>query len=338
MGRGPGSGGVFARQRSRGHLRGRLAGRGGRYRAARRLPDRYPEAGYVHYVGVRVSERGRRLGEVVARRVLVHFAAAGLAQAVLETDDFRLPAVRTYLRLGFAPEPRTPGDARRWSKVLRNLARTGEAAATAPGATAPGAAAEASDARADVIGLSEYVYQRTRSRLAGLTDDEYFWEPVPGCCTIRRTDSGAYRGDDADRPVAVLRPATGAGDPPFTTIAWRLWHLIGCYGGKRNPQWLGVQRPPGGFERDDPAPATAAAAIAALERAHAFWQGVLQELPAASWWEPLGPVAGPYAEDDRASLVLHQLDEQIHHGAELGVLRDLYRHDRWKSTRSADHD
>jgi hypothetical protein len=40
---------------------------------------------------------------------------------VLETDDFRLPAVRTYLRLGFVPEPRAPGDARRRSTVLRNL-------------------------------------------------------------------------------------------------------------------------------------------------------------------------------------------------------------------------
>jgi mycothiol synthase len=89
--------------------------------SARYLPDRYPKAGYVHYVGVRVSERGRRLGEVITRRVLVHFAEAGLDQAVLETDDFRLPAVRTYLRLGFVPEPRAPGDALRWSKVLRNL-------------------------------------------------------------------------------------------------------------------------------------------------------------------------------------------------------------------------
>lgn len=195
-----------------------------------------------------------------------------------------------------------------------------------------------SGARADVMGLSDYVYQRTRSRLAGLTDDEYFWEPVPGCWTIRRTGSGAYRADYTDRPVAVLRPATGDGDPPFTTIAWRLWHLIGCYGGKRNPQWLDVELPPGGFERDDPAPATAAEAIAILDRARAFWQDLLQELPAASWWEPLGPVAGPYAEEDKAALVLHQLDEQIHHGAELGVLRDLYRHDRSKSTRSAEHD
>jgi len=93
--------------------------------AARVLPDRYPGAGYVHWVGVRVSERGRRLGELVTRRTLVHFAAAGLDQAVLETDDFRLPAVQTYLRLGFVPEPRTAADIRRWSKVLRHLTRTG---------------------------------------------------------------------------------------------------------------------------------------------------------------------------------------------------------------------
>jgi hypothetical protein len=182
------------------------------------------------------------------------------------------------------------------------------------------------DARADIVGLSDYVFQRTRSRLAGLTDDEYFWEPAAACCTVRRTESGDYRADDADRPTPVLRPVTDAGDPPFTTIAWRLWHLIGCYGGERNPRWLGVRQSPGGFESDDPAPATAAAAIAVLERAHAFWQDVLEELPAASWWEPLGPIAGPYAADDKASLVLHQLDEQIHHGAELGVLRDLYSH------------
>ena len=188
-----------------------------------------------------------------------------------------------------------------------------------------GSVRQVSNARADIMGLSDYVYQRTRSRLTGLTDDEYFWEPVPGCLTIRRADSGVYRADGAERTVAILRPVTGAGDPPFTTIAWRLWHLIGTYGGKRNPQWLGVERAPGGFEGDDPAPGTAAQAIAVLERAYAFWRDVLRELPTARWWEPLGPIAGPYAEDDKASLVLHQLDEQIHHGAELGVLRDLYR-------------
>jgi mycothiol synthase len=92
--------------------------------AARRLPDRYPDAGYVHYVGARSSDRGKRLGEVVTRRVLAHFATEGLHQAVLETDDFRLPAIWTYLRLGFVPEPREPGDLVRWSAVLGNLARS----------------------------------------------------------------------------------------------------------------------------------------------------------------------------------------------------------------------
>ena len=177
----------------------------------------------------------------------------------------------------------------------------------------------ASNAKADIIALSDYVAQRTRSRLAGLIDDEYFWEPVAGCYTVRRTQSGNYLAEDPDE----------ADDPPhFTTIAWRLWHLIECYGGKRNPKWLGVERPPGGFEMEDPVPATAAEAITVLERAQAFWQDLIQALPPDAWWDQLGPVAGPYAEDDKASLVLHQLDEQIHHGAELGVLRDLYTHNK----------
>jgi hypothetical protein len=33
------------------------------------------------------------------------------------------------------------------------------------------------DVRADLIALSDYVYERIRDRLDGLTDTEYFWEP-----------------------------------------------------------------------------------------------------------------------------------------------------------------
>jgi mycothiol synthase len=89
--------------------------------AARVLPNLYPGAGYVHYVGVHSSHRGHRLGEVVVGEVLDHFMAAGLTNAVLETDDFRLPAVRIYLRLGFVPEYRSAGDEARWSLVLRKV-------------------------------------------------------------------------------------------------------------------------------------------------------------------------------------------------------------------------
>ena len=170
--------------------------------------------------------------------------------------------------------------------------------------------------KADLISLSDYAYRRTRARIEGLTDAEYFWQPVADCWTISQDESGAYRADRSDS-VEI---------PPFTTIAWRMWHLAECYGSKRNPQWLGVKRAPAGFEKDDPAPGTAAAAIAELERAYALWADLLDAVDADSLWEPFGPIAGPYADSDKASLILHQLDEQIHHGAELGVLRDLYRH------------
>lgn len=39
----------------------------------------------------------------------------------------------------------------------------------------------------------------------------------------------------------------------------------------------------------------------------------------------MGAVAGPYAEHDGTSFALHILDELIHHGAEVGTLRDFYR-------------
>ena len=40
---------------------------------------------------------------------------------------------------------------------------------------------------------------------------------------------------------------------------------------------------------------------------------------------PCGPAEGPYAEASMAELVLHIHREAIHHGAEIALLRDLYR-------------
>lgn len=171
------------------------------------------------------------------------------------------------------------------------------------------------DIKTHLTSLSGYVYERTRRRLEGLDDEEYLWEPAPDCWTVRADASGTHRIDSALAP-----------DPaPFTTIAWRLWHLIGCYGGSRNATWLGLDRPAGGFDHGDPAPGAAAAAIDALERAQVHWHELLASVPLEQYGETIGPIAGQYADSDKAGLVLHQIDEQIHHGAELGVLRDLYR-------------
>lgn len=89
--------------------------------SARVLPSTYPGSGYVHYVGVHPDARGRALGEAVSVAVVQYFANRGLTDAVLETDAFRMPALRTYFRLGFVPEYRQSNDPARWSRVMRAL-------------------------------------------------------------------------------------------------------------------------------------------------------------------------------------------------------------------------
>ncbi|HUF34126.1 MAG TPA: DinB family protein [Acidimicrobiales bacterium] len=182
--------------------------------------------------------------------------------------------------------------------------------------------------KSDLVDLSDFAWTRLRKRLEGLTDEEYLWEPAPGCWTIRQRPDGRWR---ADWPLPSPEPA------PFTTIAWRLWHLIDMYGEDRAPQWLDIapQGPAIGF--DDPSgepPATAAGALEMLEAAHARWDRHLAVAPEERLQEKVGAVAGPgYADRTRAAYVLHMLDEFIHHGAEVGLLRDLWQ---WQHTTVAD--
>ena len=166
--------------------------------------------------------------------------------------------------------------------------------------------------------FSNAVWRRIGERFDGLSDDEYLWEPVDGCWSIRQQDDGAWTPDGAPE-----RPA----HEPFTTIAWRLWHLIDMYGENRAPIWLGV--PPQGeaIGLDDPdgsPPATADAALALLDRAHARWDAHLALAVDELLAEPIGPVAGPWAEASKAAYVLHMLDEFVHHSAEISLLRDLW--------------
>jgi hypothetical protein len=167
----------------------------------------------------------------------------------------------------------------------------------------------------DLVSLSDYVFGRTRTRLTELTDPEYFWEPVPGCWSVRL--------GQGDVPAAAVDWEPHPRASPFTTIAWRLWHLVGCYGAVRNEQLLLATDDGQGDLRCAPRP-TADAAVVALDEANDWWRGVLSQLTDDDLSAPLGLRAGPYADSSKAAYVLHQLDEMIHHGAELGVLRDLY--------------
>jgi mycothiol synthase len=89
--------------------------------SARIMPDIFPGSGYLHWVAVDPRYRGQGLGSLVSIRVLQHFRDLGLHDAVLETENFRMAAVRTYLRLGFVPESRDREEQRRWASLLPGL-------------------------------------------------------------------------------------------------------------------------------------------------------------------------------------------------------------------------
>ena len=87
----------------------------------RLLPYVYPDGtGYVHLVGVHQASQGLGLGRAVTLRVLRGFVDRGLTKAVLNTADFRLPAVRLYLELGFIPEYRDDTERLAWSEMFRH--------------------------------------------------------------------------------------------------------------------------------------------------------------------------------------------------------------------------
>jgi mycothiol synthase len=83
--------------------------------------DRFPGSGYVHWVGVHPDARGMRLGAAVSLRAMYRFVELGCRDAVLETDDHRIPALKTYFALGFQPENACPTHPERWKKVLEAL-------------------------------------------------------------------------------------------------------------------------------------------------------------------------------------------------------------------------
>ena len=50
-------------------------------------------------------------------------AAEGRTWAVLQTDDFRIPAVKTYLKLGFEPLIVHENQPKRWKDVFSAIGR-----------------------------------------------------------------------------------------------------------------------------------------------------------------------------------------------------------------------
>lgn len=80
----------------------------------------FPNAAVMHWVGTHPDHRGRGLASALLIHLMHDFAACGDQVAALETQDFRLPAIRAYLRYGFVPMYEFKGEDQRsvWATIF----------------------------------------------------------------------------------------------------------------------------------------------------------------------------------------------------------------------------
>ncbi len=150
-------------------------------------------------------------------------------------------------------------------------------------------------------------------RMEGLTDEEYFREPVPGCWSVRKDPEGAWIVD-----LEYPEPDP----PPFTTIAWRLVHIAIPILGIRASNHFGD----GSYSWETATiPGSADEAMALVTEQYGTWRDGVVALGHEGLSRPCGPAEGPFAEHPLAALVLHINREFLHHAAEVMLLRDLYR-------------
>jgi hypothetical protein len=164
---------------------------------------------------------------------------------------------------------------------------------------------------------------RLIARLQGLTDDEYLWEPAPSCWSIRprehrQTSKPFGRGNwlmDFDRP----EPAP----PPFTTIGWRMCHLTNELL-QRADYTTGTQSlAPDDYEVHF----NAQMAISSLSAGCETWRTVLINTTDTDL-DQVGRSQLPWGLDPKlpfSEIVWWVNQEIIGHGAEIALLRDLYR-------------
>jgi uncharacterized damage-inducible protein DinB len=155
--------------------------------------------------------------------------------------------------------------------------------------------------------------------LAEITDDEFFWEPCAGCWTLHhRSEALTERPDGAGNWVL-----DGKWDPPphpapVTTIAWRTVHVAAI-----NYVYWDYAFGPATATFDLEMPSNAQDAVAWLAASQQPLLATLRTLHDEELDRPRRTNWGEQWPTSRHFTTL--INEQVHHGAEISLLRDLYR-------------
>ncbi|MFQ6397063.1 DinB family protein [Nocardia sp. KC 131] len=161
-----------------------------------------------------------------------------------------------------------------------------------------------------------------RARLDGLTDDEYFWSPVPDAWNVRPRGSSTAPVQAGAGEFTIEYAFPTPVPAPFTTIAWRLGHVIVGVLAARNAAHFGA--PTASYETWKYA-GGAAEALNQLEAQLDLWLAGVRGLGQAGLRVSVGDKE-PFPELSMADLVQHIHRELIHHLSEVCLLRDLYVH------------
>jgi hypothetical protein len=149
-------------------------------------------------------------------------------------------------------------------------------------------------------------------RLDGLTDEEYFWEPVGRCWSIRQVHGHFTIDWEYPEPDP----------PPLTTIAWRMAHISVLIFGIRASNHFGD----GSLTIETAKwPGSAESGIQLLEEQFRAWRTGVMSLDDDDLKRPVGEHEPGFEDQPMAELILHLNRETIHHGAEIALLRDLFR-------------
>ena len=81
--------------------------------------DDVTKQGCVHMVACKPEFRGRGLGHLMLKKAVAVLKQKGMETAYLTTDDWRIAAIKTYLKAGFVPDLDSEVDFQeRWNRIF----------------------------------------------------------------------------------------------------------------------------------------------------------------------------------------------------------------------------